>query len=90
MSEIKTFDHIRAKLKCEDPYVAYALETVGMVMAYRDRLGWNKKRLAEESNVPFGVVLNIENGKVIPEIEVLNQLMKAVGFEWELPEEGEE
>jgi len=92
MSKIKTFDHLRAKLVCEDPYVAYALETVGYIVAYRDRLGWTKKKLAEEAKVPFSLVLNIENGKVIPEIDVLNKLMKAVGFEWGFNghEEGEE
>jgi ribosome-binding protein aMBF1 (putative translation factor) len=92
MSEIKTFDHLKAELVCEDPYVAYALETVGYIVAYRDRLGWNKKKLAEEAGVPLSLVLNIENGKIIPEVDVLNKLMKAVGFEWgyNTQEEGEE
>lgn len=86
MSKIKTFNDIRDDLFGTDPYRAYTLETVGKIIAYRDRLGWSQQELAVRAHLPVEVVNEIENGEYLPSIEVINRLMQAVGFEWTLEE----
>jgi len=84
MAKIKTFTDVQQELWETDPYRKFVLDSLGKVMARQDRLKWSQDRLADEAGLPYDTVEAIFQGDIIPGVETMNMLMKAVGFEWTL------
>ncbi|AMB18762.1 putative DNA binding protein [Bacillus phage Eldridge] len=86
MSKTKTFADVQQELWETDPYRKFVLDSLGKVMACQDRLKWSQDKLADEAGLPYDTVHAIFEGDIIPGVEIMNMLMKAVGFEWTLRE----
>lgn len=57
------------------------LDYAGQIKSVRIARGMNQKDLSEASGVGRGTIINIENGKTVPQTDVLLRVMRALDME---------
>lgn len=78
---MKTYNDLRAELIKKDPVDYFIMESVGKIMAARDRKRLSQRDLSELTGIPQKTISRIENGIDIPKIPTLIKLAVALDLE---------